>query len=93
MSLPAKQSGWLRLGEDSASAEEHMSQASTAAESSDPHEDVAGNAPDADTPPTVGSTMPISSNIIVRQNCSARLQLPRNLLTSPSAGGRLCRAA
>ena len=91
--LPVKQVGWLRLVDESASAEDKISQAATIAETSDPHEDVAGNAPDADTPPTVGSAMPIASNIIVRQNCSAQLELPKNLLISPSDGGRLCRAA
>ena len=74
VSLPAKQTGWLRLVDESASAEEQTSQAPTAAEASVPDEGAAD--PERSVPRV--------------PNCSARLELPVNLLTSPS---RLCRAA
>ena len=85
VSLPAKQTGWLRLVDESASAEEQTSQAPTAAEASVPDEGAA-DTPERSVPPD--ESVPAPS--ITRQSCSARLELPVNLLTSPS---RLCRAA
>ena len=86
VNLPAKQAGWLRLVNESACAECKSPQSSD--------EVVAFNAtPDGYVSSADGSTIPAPSDMITRQTCSARLELPKNLLTSRSIDARLCRAA
>ena len=74
VSLPAKQTGWLRLVDESASA------------------DGMPQAPTTMAFPDEGAADPERSVPRV-PNCSARLELPANLLTSLAVGARLCRAA